>query len=293
MAAATAVSRRLASVAPPLLVQLLLPLFATLLMLSSPAEARNLSAIQHSGELRLCVTGLQAERYAAMGRVLAESLGVRAAVRRLERWQEQFKNRYGGFSIHSNPKLLESGECDLFPNDLLIPPWRQKGVALVPLFTTRMMVVLNSQSFSRIKQQKDLAGMRGVVPRQSCFHNWLQQLNRGSMAHKPIKLQFLSTHDALLAVGRGEADFTLLRAESLKMLDGKKYPDVVPAFPVGLMQQASWALHRQDHDLQSQIRSLFTQQTQHGSQFDHIWQRHVGVPLSSFRLYIATTVGGP
>ena len=118
------------------LINLLAWLFATF---SVAAEARTLSEIRSSGELRICIAGSNAEFYRANAEAFANFLGVRPNVTRLADWDWQFHNASGvtvkEASYEARP--LADGSCDLFPNYLHIVDWRQTKIRLEPYYKSR------------------------------------------------------------------------------------------------------------------------------------------------------------
>ena len=114
--------------------QLLITAFATvgilLSVLCSHSLARSLEEIRESNELRICVAGSSHELYKEMALSFADYIGIPAKVIRLDSWDRQFHNEKG-VTVEEDmytPALMASGECDLYPNDMVKNEWRFEKV---------------------------------------------------------------------------------------------------------------------------------------------------------------------
>ena len=259
--------------------------------LFAPGRAwpRSLEEIRKTNELRICVAGSSYELYTAMALAFAEYLGVSPRVKRLDSWDRQFQNDNGVTDKDAayTPALMDSGDCDVYPNDLVKNDWRLKKLDFVILFRTRMVVVVNKDNQSAYKGVADLAGKTAAIQKGTSYHSWLEALNAGPLASNPVKIQFMTTDDSMQAVDTKSADFTIIGADGALNWTRNKVKHVVVAFPIGETSEVGWAFRKKDRDLQEAVRRFFDSQAAVGSRFDEIWQEKVGIPLSEFNIFIS------
>jgi ABC-type amino acid transport substrate-binding protein len=248
-----------------------------------------LEEIRKSNELRICVAGSSYELYTAMALAFAEHLGVFPRINRLDSWDQQFQNAEGATDKDKayTPALMDSGACDVYPNDLVRNDWRSKKLDFVILFRTRMVVVVNTDNLSAYKGVADLAGKTAAIQKGTSYHSWLEAQNTGPLASNPIKIRFMTTDESMRAVDTKSADFTIIGADGALNWTRNKVKNVVVAFPIGDTSEVGWAFRKKDKDLQEAVRRFFDSQAAVGSRFDEIWQAKVGIPLSEFNVFIS------
>jgi membrane-bound lytic murein transglycosylase MltF len=253
------------------------------------AWSRSLAEIRKSNELRICVAGSSYQLYTAMALAFAEHLGVSPSVKRLASWDQQFQNDKGVTDKDATyvPALMDSGDCDVYPNDLVKNDWRSKKLDFVILFRTRMVVVVNKDIQSAYKGIPDLAGKTAAIQKGTSYHSWLEAQNAGPLASNPVGIQFMTTDDSMRAVDAKSADFTIIGADGALNWTRNKVQHVVVAFPIGDTTEVGWAFRKNDRELQEAVRRFFDSQAAVGSRFDEIWQERVGIPLSEFNVFIS------
>ena len=258
--------------------------------LLAPGQAwpRSLEQIRKTKELRICVAGSSYELYTAMALAFTEHLGVSPRVKRLDSWDQQFQNDKGVTEKEAayTPALMESGDCDCYPNDVVKNDWRLKKLDFVILFRTRMVVVVNKDNQAVYKGVVDLAGKNAVIQKGTSYYSWLETQNAGPLASNPIHIQFMTTDESMQAVDAKSADFTIIGADGALNWTRNKVKNVVVAFPIGDTTEVGWAFRKKDRDLQEAVRRFFDSEAAVGSRFDEIWKEKVGIPLSEFNVFI-------
>ena len=258
--------------------------------LLAPGQAwpRSLEQIRKTKELRICVAGSSYELYTAMALAFAEHLGVSPRVKRLDSWDQQFQNDKGVTEKEAayTPALMESGDCDCYPNDVVKNDWRLKKLDFVILFRTRMVVVVNKDNQAVYKGVVDLAGKNAVIQKGTSYYSWLETQNAGPLASNPIHIQFMTTDESMQAVDAKSADFTIIGADGALNWTRNKVKNVVVAFPIGDTTEVGWAFRKKDRDLQEAVCRFFDSEAAVGSRFDEIWKEKVGIPLSEFNVFI-------
>ncbi|SLM28309.1 hypothetical protein MTBBW1_1310007 [Desulfamplus magnetovallimortis] len=265
---------------------LLLCLFGSIL--TDTALARSLEVIRKTNEIRLCVAGSSHELYAAMGLAFAEGMGIPAKVKQLESWDRQFHNAEGVTVRDATytPELMVSGECDCYPNDMVMNDWRLQKLDFVILFQTRMVVVVHKDRLSGIKGIADLAGKTAAIQKGTSYHTWIDGQNASTLSENPITIEFMPTDASMQAVDTGIVDFTVIGADGALNWTRNKVKNSVVAFPIGTPKQLGWAFRKEDKDLQAAVHKFFESQAITGSRFDKIWSEKVGIALSDFTLFI-------
>jgi membrane-bound lytic murein transglycosylase MltF len=258
--------------------------------LYAPGQAwpRSLKEIRKTNELRICVAGSSYELYTAMALAFAEHLGVSPRVKRLDSWDQQFQNDKGVTDKEAvyTPALMDSGDCDCYPNDVVKNDWRLKKLDFVILFRTRMVVVVNKDNQPAYKGVADLAGKKAAIQKGTSYSSWLETQNAGPLVSSPIQIQFMTTDESMQAVDTKFVDFTVIGADGALNWTRNKVKNVVVAFPVGDTTEVGWAFRKKDKDLQEAVRRFFDSQAAVGSRFDEIWKEKVGIPLSEFNVFI-------
>jgi membrane-bound lytic murein transglycosylase MltF len=258
--------------------------------LFAPGRAwpRSLDEIRKTNELRICVAGSSYELYTAMALAFAEHLGVSPRVKQLDTWDQQFQNDKGVTDKEAayTPALMDSGDCDCYPNDMVKNDWRLKKLDFVILFRTRMVVVVHKDNQPAYTGVADLAGKNAAIQKGTSYHSWLETQNAGPRASDPIQIQFMTTDESMQAVDRKSADFTIIGADGALNWTRKRVKNLVVAFPIGDTTEVGWAFRKKDKDLQEAVRRFFDSQAVVGSRFDSIWKEKVGIPLSEFNVFI-------
>ncbi|MDC8771235.1 transglycosylase SLT domain-containing protein [Roseateles albus] len=278
--------------------------FITLsLLLLGAAQARSLQEIKQSRELRVCLAPIHPS-YSSVepsdckdgcsfsGPVHEQSLafaqslgqGVQAKFMRVG-WDEQFFDQSGKTVKEGSytPRLLASGRCDFFPNNLTKIDWRLKKLDFVILRPNRNMVIVHAAQKSSIKKQADLAGKSSAVEMNSSWHGWLLASNQADFAHKPIKLALLPTQQSFHAVDAGTVDFIVTDADMAFWAVRNQLKHAQVAFPVGPLEEIGWAFAKQDKDLQAAVQSFFdAQRNDPNSAINQSWQKHFGTRLTDF-----------
>jgi ABC-type amino acid transport substrate-binding protein len=234
------------------------------------------------------VAGSSYELYTAMALAFAEHLGVSPRVKRLDSWDQQFQNDKGVTDKEAayTPALMDSGDCDCYPNDVVKNDWRLKKLDFVILFRTRMVVVVNKDNQPAYKGVADLAGKKAAIQKETSYSSWLETQNAGPLVSSPIQIQFMTTDESMQAVDTKFVDFTVIGADGALNWTRNKVKNVVVAFPVGDTTEVGWAFRKKDKDLQEAVRRFFDSQAAVGSRFDEIWKEKVGIRLSEFNVFI-------
>ncbi len=213
---------------------------------NDPVFARSLDEIRKSGELRLCVAGSSSRLYSQMGTVFAEHLRVRANIKKLDSWDQQFHNKDGVTVKEESytPLLMETGECDCYPNDVVMHEWRMKKLGFVVLFKTRMTVVVHRDKKENFRSKADLMGKTAAVMKGTTYHTWIEEKNRTDFADNPVRIQYMSTDDSMKAVDSKAADFTVIGADGALNWTRNKVKNSETAFFVGPVTQVGWAFEK-------------------------------------------------
>ena len=248
--------------------------FAVLILVSPSAMARSLAEINKTQELRICTAGSSSDYYEEMGRVFAKWLNVRAAVQTLPSWDHQFHND-DGLTIREEsytPKLLASGECDCYPNDLVVNDWRKTKMTLVPLYETRTVVLVHKDNLDKFQSRNSLRGHTAAVMKNTSYHTWLDEQNQADFSREPVTIEFMKTYDAWDAVSKKQVDFTLCNATTVfKELAGRA-KDLRIAFSVGPAKQLAWGFDTNNETLILAAKLFVKRQMRRNSDFDLIWQ---------------------
>ncbi len=269
----------------------------------SNVQARSLAEINRTGEIRFGISPIHPSVCRAepqgcrtdcritgpaydIALAFAATLGpnVRARFLRID-WDEQFFNQ-DGKNIRDDaytPELLASGQVDLYPNNLSTNEWRKKKMDMVTLFPSRRMVIVNRFRKEAIRNSSDLAGKVAVVEKDTSYHTWLQEQDRGVFASHPIEIRLMNTDECLKAVDKGEADFTIIDSDAAIWAVRQEYRNLDMVFPIGTTDENGWGLRKQDNDLQDAVRRFFSaQRADEHSELNRIWQKYYGMSLTQF-----------
>ncbi len=252
-------------------------------------HARSLNDIQQTGEIRICTAGSLYQFYEDMGRVFADWLKVKPVVTHLPSWDHQFHN-FSGETIKDAsyiPKLLKTGQCDIYPNDLVVNDWRKKKLSFSVLYQTRMVVLVHKDNKNNYHSLKDLMGKTMGVAKNTTYHTWFEERNSNELKESPIRIMFMETDDAWKAVDEGKINFTVSNADSVFKNTAQYTQNLAIAFPIGPVTDIGWAYSKEDENLGQMIDVFFKQQQRRDSELDKIWLRS-GIRLSNYMHIMAT-----
>ena len=210
--------------------------------------------------------------------------GIKPLFTKIE-WEDQFKNNQGKTVLSDvyTPKLLASGECDVFPNNLTKNNWRLKKMDFALLFPSRMMVVTHITNRMKFHSLSDLAGKTAVIGKNTSFHTWLTQQNKAIFAKQNVKLYFSKVDSNLNKILSQNADFTLYDADSAIWTTKKQYQDLAIVFPVGSLDLIGWMLRKEDKKLKKMVNQFFNaQRNDPNSEINRIWKKHYRMTLTQF-----------
>jgi membrane-bound lytic murein transglycosylase F len=265
------------------------------------AQGRSLEQVQATKEVRLCLVpvpgGFTVEppgcredcRFAGdlydLAGAFAASLGggVKAKVLRVE-WDEQFFNKEGKTVREDSytPQLLASGHCDVYATGLSKLPWREKKLAFVTLYPTRMTVVVNRPRKGEFKTPADLCGKTAATVKDTSYHTWLQSQNQSVCAANPIRIELMTFEESAKAVDSGKMDFEMDNFDNTLWL-GSPFKNSVAAFAVGSTIEQGWAFRAEDKDLQAAAQRFFeAQKTGKDSLLNKQWKAAVGMTLPEY-----------
>ncbi|KIA81417.1 hypothetical protein QR66_04780 [Chromobacterium piscinae] len=277
-------------------------------LLAMPAQGRSLADILKTHQLRVCIAPLHPavaqaapkdcrEQCVFSGPVYEEALafthylgnGVRIKALRVG-WDEQFFDKTGKTELEASytPQLMASGACDIYPNHLTKTAWRQKKLDFVTMFPSRMMVIANANLREQLHGSAQLAGLRAGTTKDTSYHTWLQEQNRGAFSSNPIKIELMPSDEALQAVNAGKVDFILMDADVAIWHTHHQLQNTYVAFPVGPKDEIGWAFRKDDKDLQAAAAKFFAEQRQRpDSELNRIWLRYHGHSLTDFIALVA------
>lgn len=271
-------------------IQLHILFFAALVSAGGGVQARSLADIRATGELRICVAGSSAAFYQANAQAFAKFLGVTSKVTQLATWDQQFQNAAGvtvkdaTYEAH----VLANGSCDLFPNDLHMTDWRRSKMQLVPLYTTRKMVVANRKMRAELQKPADLAGHSAAVQKGTAYESWLLEQNQTTLANNPITIYLAPTTESLERVATGASDFTVVAAETAFQAVRGDLQGLDLLFPVDTPVEVGWGLSPSDSGLRQQLEQFFADSFRVDSELDRSWQRKYDISLMGYRLFSAS-----
>jgi PAS domain S-box-containing protein len=260
---------------------------------ASTVQARTLEEIQRSGTLRICVAGSSAPFYQFNGEALAKFLGLRAQVTVFQKWDQQFVDTEGvvvkDATYIADP--LASGSCDVYPNDLHALPWRATKMELVPLYTSRKVIVANRQVKS-MASADDLKGRTAAVQEQTAYDTWLTEQNKTRFANAPVRINYMPTAQAIAAVASHKADFTVIAAESAFKWVRTDLDNLDLLFSVDTPVAVAWGIHPHATGLRSRIEAFFKESARVASALDRSWSKQYGISLMEYQLFDAAQPSG-
>ena len=255
----------------------LIQLLVALAVCPSISDARSLIEIQQTGELRACLAPIHPsivqvdpagcrDECRFTGAVYEEVLAFVASLagdikprfRRVD-WDEQFHDANGQtlYEASYTPELLASGYCDLYPSNLTITDWRLNKLDIVPLFKSRMMVIVQKDKRQQFNTPADLAGKEVAAAIDTSFYTWLQTQNQTTYAANPVKIKLVGIGDALAAVDARLVDFAITDADGAIWSVRHQFKNATVAFPVGPVDEIGWAFSKADQDLQTAVKQFF------------------------------------
>jgi two-component system sensor histidine kinase/response regulator len=262
--------------------------------LSGVSSARTLQEIKATKEIRFCLAGSAHEFYQKNALALSKFLGdgIRPVFIHLKKWNDQFVNGKGMVIENGEytPEPLASGRCDLYPNDLVEVPWREKKMAFVPLFISRNTIIINKQHRNTITQLSDLAGKTAAIMKGTSYQTWVEEQNRGRFKTNPIKMIFMPQEEAIKAAEAGKVDFGIIGADGALWAARTFAPNIHVAFPVGKTTVYGWCFRKTDKDLQKAVRHFFANQRKSpNSSLNKNWRDHTGLTLGEYILFVTST----
>lgn len=271
--------------------------------MSSCLYGRSLDDIKKSRELRFCLVpihpslvrvfpegcrekctfkGPAHEASLAFGRFLG--MDIIPKFKRIG-WGDQFTNSQGKL-IHEatyTPSLLESGECDLFPNNLEKNDWRTRKMDFVMMFPNRLMVLVHKNNKHNYRSHNGLSGKTAVVERNTSFHTWLQQQNKGLLKATPVNIRLFPTIQALDMINQQQADFTIIDADAAIWTTRYDYPNLIAVLPVGQMKQIGWMMRKKDKELKAAVNTFFIEQRKKPqSVLNRTWKFYYDMTMTDF-----------
>ncbi|MDB2405523.1 transporter substrate-binding domain-containing protein [Arcobacteraceae bacterium] len=263
-------------------------LFILFILFAIMAHSRELDIIKKSGELRVCTAGSAYEYYEKMALVFAKHLEVKAIVTNLPSWDHQFHNEDGktikeGVYI---PKLMQSGKCDIYPNDLVIHEWRKKKLALLPIFQTFMVVAVHKDKIEEYKEIVDLKNKHAVLMENTTYHTWLEKVNQDFKEEEKVKISFLKTYEAWKSISENKADFTVANVNGLFKKTKTIAKNIRVAFKISDPSDIGWAFNPMDEKLINNANAFIVTQQKKDSEFDKIWANE-GLSLSEYMLMVS------
>lgn len=227
-----------------------------------------------------------------LAQAFTDSLGARIVpVFKRVAWQAQFENDRGEV-VHAEaytPRLLASGECDLYLGGLTKNAWRSSKLDFVTLHPSRMMVVVHKTRQQEFADPSSLGGATAAILANTSYHRWLQQRNKQEYASDPVRIELVDAGERIRAVNEGSIDFTMLDANLALWTTRHQAKNTVAVFTVGPVDEIGWAFRKQDKHLQAAVHSFFDEQRSNpASQLNVIWKQTFGMSLSQFVSLIAS-----
>ncbi len=258
------------------------------LVAGTSVQARTLSDIEQSGVLRLCVAGSSAAFYRSNGEALAKAMGLKPEVTELKEWDIQFQNDQGVVVKEATyvARLLASGDCDVFPNDLHVLDWRATKMDLVPLYTSRKVVVANRRQ-TDLASVDDLKGHTAAVQKQTSYDTWLLEQNKTRFGSAPIAIRYMPTAEAIAVVASEAADFTVIAAESAFKWVRADLDHLDILFAVDKPVAVAWGIHPQATGLRARLEQYFKKSARLGSELDRSWSKQYGISFMEYQLFDA------
>jgi membrane-bound lytic murein transglycosylase F len=276
-------------------------LLALLLMLPAIAQARPLTEIKKTKELRVCLSPLEDYlfkvepanckekcKYSGVAYdsalIFAKSIGVKLGVRVVS-WDEQFFNDKGVTLREATytPELLATGKCDLYTSNVTKNEWRLKKMDFMTLFPNRMLVVVKKNRKKEFTTQQSLGGKTIATVKDTSYHTWLEVANSTTYKNNPIKIMLVADGEMVPAVTSGKADATMLDYDYAVYVTEKKARELGTAIGVGDPQEVGWAARKDSQDLQAAVKEFFkNQMAEPQSELNSVWNHYFGVTLKAF-----------
>jgi membrane-bound lytic murein transglycosylase F len=268
--------------------------------ISNVVAARSLTTIIDTNEIRICLAGSTQDFYKKNALAFVDYLNknfisgeLQATFISFEKWNDQFVKNNGKVAKDESytPAPLASGECDLYPNDLVRVDWRESKMAYVDIFFSRNIILVHKSKINEYKQVSDLAGKTAAVMGGTSFHSWLEEQNETQFKSNPIKIALLPQQDAFKAISSNKYDFAITGADGAFWAINSTAPDAVVAFPVGKSKTIyGWCFRKEDKHLQAVVSDFFIEQRSRlDSQLNTNWKEYYGISLSEFSLFLSST----
>lgn len=278
---------------------------AASLVASSTAFARPLEEMKKSGEIRICVVlypeiveatpaGCKPDKCKFSGPAYevaaeyAKHLNLKPKFEILS-WDDQFVGEDGKTDKEGEytPTPLKSGKCDVYPTNVTVLPWREKKMAMIPLFPSRKMILTNAKKKSSIPNYKALGGKTAVVVESTSFHTWLTEINAGDFKDTPIKIVLTKPGEDLKHLAAGKADFALMDADGALSAVKKDPKNLATAFPVGSADNIGWGVSKDHKDLQESVQAFFKdQQSKTDSKLNSVWKTYFGMSFIQYKSFM-------
>ena len=170
--------------------------------------------------------------------------------------------------------------------------WRESKLAYVDLFHSRNTIIAHKSRIAGFRQLADLAGKTAAVMEGTSYHSWLEEQNKELYLSNPVQIVLLPQKTAIEAVSSDKYDFAITSADGAFWAIKNFAPDAAVAFAFGENRTVfGWCFRKQDTDLQDAVRLFFDQQTsQADSELNANWKKYIGISLSEFELFVATSL---
>ena len=262
-------------------------LVAILFSAVSFAHGRTLQDIKLSNELRICLAGSSKNFYRKNAEIFARYMGVQPKYVELPSWNSQFfdKNKKIDFEKKDEPQLFVDATCDLYPNDLQALSWRKELMLIVPYYRTQNVVISNQKIANQLNSEQNLSSRVAAVQEGTSYDKWIVERNKQQSSSNQIKIIHAPTEKSLEIVAKGEADFTILGAESsIKWI--RSHPsDLELLFPIGESSEVGWGIPHGSGDLEFALAEFFKKNIKVGSELDNSWLENYGISLTEFNFF--------
>ncbi|MBF0442875.1 MAG: transporter substrate-binding domain-containing protein [Oligoflexales bacterium] len=200
-------------------------------------------------------------------------------------WDEQFhndKDKTDREAVYT-PKHLQSGRCDLYPNNLTRLPWREKKLHFESLYPSRMFVIINKKNKQKFKKPSDLVGGSMAITENTSYHTWMLNANKDIFKAKPVTIQLAGPQDDYKLVDEGKVDFTLRDSDLAIYLIKNKAKNSMTAFSMGETDDIGWGMRHEDKDLHKAVKDFIDEGRRNKrSTLNEVLQKYLGLTLSEF-----------
>lgn len=285
----------------------LFAMISVLITLEVPAAvAGPLAQVMERGSLRACVslidprliskspkdcaegcdyTGLIIEQVDAF----AQSLGDVSVDLRDIGWSQQFANANGVVDLAGtySPQSLSDGSCDLYVSNLTVLEWRTRKMDIVPLFQSRMIVMVKAERVLEFEGLASLAGRTAAILPDSSFQKWIVDRNIDTFADNPVRMTVVPLGQTFDRVADGSVDFAFADADIAVLAMANRPGDIAPAFAVGPEQSLGWGVSRDAPALRARVEQFFAaSRANPNSSVNLAWHKWLGVTLPEFEALV-------